>query len=861
VRRSLIPLLALVLVALLFFAPLLLQPSGVLYAPHSDLLAMHLPMKRFLVRSWQETGEIPLWCPHSFGGMPFAHDVQVAAFYPLHLPLYLLPEERVGSALSWLVVLHVLIAGCCAYAYALNLRLRPAAALVAALGFMFAGKWLLHILAGGHYIMTPLAWLPLVLLLLERAIQRASWIHAAWAGAVFALIVLGTHPQMTLYAGLFVAVWTLGAALYADGELQRAQRKRRLRLWLFLGATTSVLAIGLSAIQLLPAIEATREAGRAAGVDRGDILAATGPALLGLLGPGWGEGWEEHGGLGILWLSAALAAPFISRGRVRFEAGVATGLLLFGLGGAVAFQALPGFRYFQLPVRSLMFLALPIAVLAARTTHFILAEGQQEPTARARLRLVLPRVALLAAFLTVAGTVVNFQGWRTGALSSRFPWDWLWHVEWRMGFYWLFSALGIVAAFRLLRPACRLTRNGFAAVWVVLLLADLWAISWPRVAARIEGELYATSPLLARLEDRRCASTADPWRVLERGVGGVPSTAPVGTASSFLAGTASEPVLGYNSFDVGRYKEYLQLITDEDRPLRPRQSIFGYPVVASFPIRNKPLLDLLGVRYLLQPQDAPPFAAEGEPDRDPSWTAAKLASGAASVYSFLEGGVQSLPAYAAFENRNRFPRAFVVPQARPLAERSELLSQFHTTDFKNCVLVEGPFPERPPSPASGTFEPAAITDYKPNRVCIAAKTTAPGWLVLADVWFPGWTCEVDGKAVPIRRANFLFRTVPIPAGEHTVVFQFAPASYAWGRRLSEAILAILISWNIVVCLRRLRARIINARKDSSRHADPELLAVGSRVEGSRVGAPALVQRMGRVLEPGSHACHRGENAD
>src|SRR5439155_12742177 len=195
---------------LAFFANLVLHPTAVLHSEHSDLLAMHLPLKRFLVRSWQETGEVPLWCPYSFGGMPLVHDVQVAAFYPLHLPLYLLSEDWIGAGMSWLVVLHVMIAGWCMVAYARSQGLRKEAVLVAAIGYMFAGKWLLHVLAGGHYIMVPLAWLPLVLLLLERAIRRASLLLATWAGFIFALIVVGTHPQMTLYAGLFIPFWTFG---------------------------------------------------------------------------------------------------------------------------------------------------------------------------------------------------------------------------------------------------------------------------------------------------------------------------------------------------------------------------------------------------------------------------------------------------------------------------------------------------------------------------------------------------------------------------------------------------------------------------------------------------------------------------
>src|SRR5437773_12527602 len=85
---------------LIFFAPLVLHPNPVLYSDHSDLLAEHVPAKRFLVGSWHETGELPRWCPYLFGGAPFLHDIQVGAFYPPHFLLLLLPEDAVGPALS-----------------------------------------------------------------------------------------------------------------------------------------------------------------------------------------------------------------------------------------------------------------------------------------------------------------------------------------------------------------------------------------------------------------------------------------------------------------------------------------------------------------------------------------------------------------------------------------------------------------------------------------------------------------------------------------------------------------------------------------------------------------------------------------
>ena len=56
--RRLSPYLLLAVLALIFFGELVLHPAQILYSPHSDFLALHLPSKWFLVRSFQETGEL-----------------------------------------------------------------------------------------------------------------------------------------------------------------------------------------------------------------------------------------------------------------------------------------------------------------------------------------------------------------------------------------------------------------------------------------------------------------------------------------------------------------------------------------------------------------------------------------------------------------------------------------------------------------------------------------------------------------------------------------------------------------------------------------------------------------------------------
>ena len=147
-----------------------------------------------------------------------------------------------GPALSWLVVAHVVLAGWCMVAYARRQDLGRAGAMTAAIGYMFAGKWMFHLLDAGHYILIGLAWLPLFLLLLESAIRRGSLVRATAAGAVFALVILSTHPQWTFYAALFAAAWTLGTALESAGRSTPAALGR----WLGVGLWAAVVAGALS---------------------------------------------------------------------------------------------------------------------------------------------------------------------------------------------------------------------------------------------------------------------------------------------------------------------------------------------------------------------------------------------------------------------------------------------------------------------------------------------------------------------------------------------------------------------------------------------------------------------------------------
>lgn len=779
---------------LLFFAPLVRHPAETLYSDCSDFLTLHLPSKRFLVRSFQETGELSLWCPYNLGGVPFIHDPQVSAFYPPHLPLYLLAEEMIGPAMSWLVVFHVIAAGWCAYAYARWQGLGDLGSFVAAAGYMLAGKWLLHLLAGGHANMAPLAWLPLVLLGLERAIRRRSLVDASWAGAVFSLFILGAYPYVTLYAGLFVAIWTFGTALEAGGRLRGltppaqilgarnpdpgARLGPAVARWLLLGAWAMLVAGGLGAVQLLPGLEAAGEASRSAGVAvTGQFVLDGLRSLVGLVGPALTDepnSWENRAGLGLLWLALVLLAAKQGDGRTRYQVGVCVLLLAYVLGGAVLVQGLPGFRLFRLPSRMFLVAALPASLLAGRAIEALVGRGPDAARLREHFRPLLLKLTIVV--LVLAGVFAV-------AVRSR-------HADIHLRFhpYWLSLLVTVPAALWLLR---RGPSRAATSLWALVLLIDLGCLSWGLVQVRPVEELYTPSACVRYVaqhggrvldvnpvSDETSANSTPLWP-------GLPAVAGV------------EPVRGFNPIDVRRYKEYLQFMAGDDAPLGAIDQMFTGPLVGTFPVRNQVLADLLGVRYLLQPADLALEATVQTGRASQDWQ--KVVEDAApTTFNFVgvrpggaDCGVQRLPAYAVYENRRAMPRAFVVPEASPMPPRDRALGALLATDLRRQVLLEG-WDGGPTADTAGRATAATIREYRPNRVTIDLAPGAAGFLVLADVWFPGWTCRVDGVARPVYRADFLFRAVELPAGARRAEFRFVPLSYALGKWVSGATALVVL---------------------------------------------------------------------
>ena len=85
-----------------------------------------------------------------------------------------------------------------------------------------------------------------------------------------------------------------------------------------------------------------------------------------------------------------------------------------------------------------------------------------------------------------------------------------------------------------------------------------------------------------------------------------------------------------------------------------------------------------------------------------------------------------------------------------------------------------------------------ILSERADRLVISIATDVNGWLSIADTWYPGWKASIDGMDVILYRANYAFRGIRIPAGNHTVVIHYQPDWWQPAVLVSMAGLLMLI---------------------------------------------------------------------
>jgi len=79
------------------------------------------------------------------------------------------------------------------------------------------------------------------------------------------------------------------------------------------------------------------------------------------------------------------------------------------------------------------------------------------------------------------------------------------------------------------------------------------------------------------------------------------------------------------------------------------------------------------------------------------------------------------------------------------------------------------------SPLRGGLEGSVeLTSYEANRLSYKVRSQQGGVVVFSEIYYPGWTCTIDGQPTDIARANYVLRAIKVPAGEHEVIMTFDP---------------------------------------------------------------------------------------
>jgi len=187
--------------------------------------------------------------------------------------------------------------------------------------------------------------------------------------------------------------------------------------------------------------------------------------------------------------------------------------------------------------------------------------------------------------------------------------------------------------------------------------------------------------------------------------------------------------------------------------------------------RGSPLYNLLGVKYVLANKNEPPGDASFVPvfDADPQ----------IDVYL----------------NTQAMPRAQLIDRVQIVQSGEAAWQAIHAADFDpsaTVVIEDG----RGISNGEDLSRQRSLSfvSLMNDRVELIAQTSAPAYLVLSDVYYPGWTATIDDQPTDVYPADFAFQAVLVPAGSHRVRFQFEPLAWRWGLLLSGITGAGLLVW-------------------------------------------------------------------
>ena len=802
--------------------------QGVTLPPHnellSDLVLENQVWKQFTVQSLQD-GEIPLWNPNLFAGVPFLAAGQHSALYPFSALFYILPLPR---AYGLFTVMQLWLAGVFMYTFGRVLRMGRFPALIAGITYQLSAFFLVSVVF--TMIIAAAAWLPLLLAIIEIMVRKQEAkgtgpfvpiVYVILGAIALGIHTLAGHPEILVYTLMVMALYGLVRLALLWRRVGSWRPALRLGFWLVF---MTGLGLGLGSVQLIPLFELVTRNFREGSVTYSDVVGWAYPTrqVLTFLVPDfygnpahhgywdlvtrqwvavdrifWGiknyvEAGSYAGILPLLLALVAVAGSFRSPKHRRYiwlfaALAVISLLLIFGTPlYAVLYYGLPGIKQLHSPFRWVFPYTLSVAVLAGFGAERLSAlrrryrsgadPGQRHPELyRPWISLLTwgamgGGLALLTGLLLVfvtPGTFIpvadRFLAAVDKAQEAFSSGQMLLSYEWRN---LLILALMLTASGIVLRVS-RCAIYLFPRRWRVPIWQPLAVIV---VAADLIVFGWGFNPAVdpALLEFVPPAIEFLQEQADEGEPWRLTVYRPEGSTKTLNPNIpwwhGLQDVRGYDSIIPAQYVQYMRAIEEQGELL--------YNQVAPIYDRehlNSPLLDLLTVRYVV--------------------TEGKISNaGYREVYD---------REVRIYENTDVLPRAFALPRAESLTE-PDVTARLSSFDPRQEILLDASSMSEPVPPVEDTswpLQPAAVIAYGPNTVFVDVEMPGAGWLVLADSYFPGWkayrsdptgisptpkTEPENETELAIARADGNFRAVYLSEGTHRVRFKYTPMSFKLG---------------------------------------------------------------------------------
>ncbi len=723
------------------------------------------------------SGFIPLWNPYNFSGYPHLANWASAVFYPLHIVIFIFNKYQ---TLIFLKLSAIVLSGIFTYLYLRSIRLDKESSLFGGLAFAFSAPmliWGAEIWQSVHSFL----WLPLMLFSIEKLFQTRKIFYCVPLACGSAFSVMGGYIQPTIYVFLFTGTYILFKCLHERANMKFSGIVRTLLLIV----VSLVLGAGLSAIHTFPAIEffinsprkniALTEVNLNFLLPLSHIVTFFVPDFFGHAATGnWfakrpGQYYESMIFIGVIPLVLSSFAFLLKQYRKYvyfFVIWVIIALsLIFDLPTSrLLYHLSIPFLSTAIPIRIIFLVAFSLSVLGAFGIFW-----WRSSTKKDRKQIISCLFPTLFIYVLIGGFLL---------LSYLYKEE---HVDFPIN--WYITALrNLVIPFAIASSTALIVfigwyfkkhlRNGAYIVLLALLIAHALLFAKKYFVYTDKDFLYPNHPLLSYIEKNQGS-----YRYF-----GYSDAALANNFSTIYNIYSPE---GYDPVNIRWYNEFLSASSNgkytgiASRSDALIQNTNDHPFSDTNKYRLR-VLDLLGVKYIGY------YNQKDEPQELKKNDRFKL--------------LQKFGKFSLFENKKAFERAFFVPEAIFIPSKEETIETVYNPNFdlkKKVILdkkeVVKKFKDDPNAKVK-------IVEYSPNKVTMQTSSTTPQYLVLTDSYYPGWKASIDEKPSGIYRANYTFRTVLVPQGNHTVVFQYRPFSFMLGAFVSAASLIIILGMGMVLKL-------------------------------------------------------------